>query len=134
MKRVKFNSRDILVTAVLAVFAFSLSSLTMAVALIAFLVYMLVRVQFTASTKDSTSAHSLNIPPPEPSTKAPRNERATKPLELLLSELAEAKARETETFKDFRHYGNAWYEKQWVKAMQEFQRLMDELSGRMRNH
>jgi len=130
MKRTKFDFRDCFVGAVLLIFAFSQSGDVTPLSLIAFLLYMLVRVQFSSATNDTTSICTLEILAPERLRNSWRDESEVKPLELLRRELAEAEAEEMEAFKNFRRWGTQWDERQWVKATEKSRILAQEISIR----
>jgi len=117
MKRARLNFWDFSVAGVLLILGFSQVGLAILLAMIAFLLYMIVRMQFGTANNDTTSS-SLRIP------------ASMKPIELLQKQLAEAEAEEAEAFKEFRRWETPWYEKQWLKAMQKSQRLAEELSWR----
>jgi hypothetical protein len=138
MKRMKFNFWDCLVGAVLLIFAFIQSGLVIPLSLVAFLLYMLVRVQFSSATNDTTSICTRGILAPERLRNSWRDGSELKPLELLRRELAEAEAEEVEVFKEVRRWGNRWYEEQWMKAKEKSRCLAAELSrrknGRRRHH
>jgi len=130
MKRTKFDFRDCFVGAVLLIFAFSQSGDVTPLSLIAFLLYMLVRVQFSSATNDTTSICTLEILAPERLRNSWRDESEVKPLELLRRELAEAEAEEMEAFKNFRRWGTQWDERQRVKATEKSRSLAQEMSIR----
>jgi hypothetical protein len=130
MKRVKFNFWDCLVGAVLLIFGFNQSGVATPLSLIAFLLYMLVRVQFGSATNDTTSICLLEIPAPGRLRNSPKGRSEVKPLELLRRELADAEAEEIEAFKNFRRWGTQWDEGQWVKAMEKSRSKAQELSRR----
>jgi len=128
MKRARLNFWDFSVAGVLLILGFSQVGVAILLAVIAFLLYMLVRIQFASANNDTTSS-SLGIPASE----GPVNEGgggAVKPIELLQKQLAEAEAEEVEAFKEFRRWETPWYEKEWLKAMEKSQRLAEELSWR----
>jgi len=130
MKRIKFNFWDCLVGAVLLIFAFIQSGVATPLGLIAFLLYMLVRVQFSSATNDTTSICSREILVPERLCNSWRGGSEAKPVELLRKELADAEAEEIEAFKNFRRWGTQWDERQWVKAIEKSRSLSQELSRR----
>ena len=117
MKCARLNFWDFSVAGVLLILGFSQVGVAILLAVIAFLLYMLVRIQFGSANNDTTSS-SLRIP------------ASMKPIELLQKQLAEAEAEEAEAFKEFRRWETPWYEKQWLKAMEKSQRLAEELSWR----
>jgi len=117
MKRARLNFWDFSVAGVLLILGFSQVGLAILLAMIAFLLYMIVRMQFGTANNDTTSS-SLRIP------------ASMKPIELLQKQLAEAEAEQVEAFKEFRRWETTWYEKQWLKAMEKSQRLAEELSWR----
>jgi hypothetical protein len=117
MKRARLNFWDFSVASVLLILGFSQVGLAILLAVIAFLLYMIVRMQF-GTVNNATTSSSLRIP------------ASMKPIELLQKQLAEAEAEEAEAFKEFRRWETPWYEKQWLEAMQKSQRLAEELSWR----
>ena len=70
MKRARLNFWDVSVAGVLLILGFSQVGVAILLAVIAFLLYMLVRIQFGSANNDTTSS-SLRIP------------ASMKPIELL---------------------------------------------------
>lgn len=72
MKRIKFNFWDCLVGAVLLIFGFSQSGVATPLSLVAFLLYVLVRVRFSSATKGTNSICSHEMSSPERLHNGPR--------------------------------------------------------------
>jgi hypothetical protein len=99
---------------------------------------MLVRVRLRSTTKDRESTYLFKVRPPETPlivpTDEPRTDEEDKPIDLLLSQLTEAQVESTEALRNFRSFGTEWYERQWVKVMAKYERLLTELSMRRRKY
>jgi len=127
MKLANFNFWDVSFAGVLVIFAFIKGGVPILLAVIACLLYMLVRIQFRSAT---TGQDFPRILAADRSVSDPRSGGAVRPIELLRRQLAEAEAEEMEAFKEVRRWGNPWYEEQWERAKEKSRCLADELSKR----
>jgi hypothetical protein len=127
MTRVKFTFWDFLVAGVFLIVSLSQGGVTILLAVIAFLVSMLVRIQLASAAKDviplSLSGY-VSVPDEADDVALSDDE------ESIQKQLVDARAEEQNAFAEFRRYATPYYDESWAEAMERVQRLEDKISKR----
>jgi hypothetical protein len=122
MKRVKFTFWDFLVAGVLLILGLSQGGVAILLAVIAFLLYMLVRIQLALAAKDAMPL-SRYFPAPDQADDVTVSDDE----EPLQKQLVDARAEEQNAMAEFRRYETPYYDKSWAKAIGRVKRLEDKI-------
>jgi hypothetical protein len=127
MTRVKFTFWDFLVGGVFLIVSLSQGGVAMLLAVIAFLVYTLVRIQLASAAKDAIPPSlSGYVPVPDQADEVTVSDDE----ESIQKQLVDARAEEQNAFAEFRRYATPYYDESWADAMEKVKRLEDKISKR----
>ncbi len=125
MKRVKFNFWDFLVAAILLTIGLSQGGLAILLAIIAFLLYMLVRTQFASGSKDTSSSSASFHAPDEPADLTASDDN-----EHIQKQLADAQMEVKNAMAEWRRYQTRYDEAVWAEAVEKVRHLEAKIAKR----
>jgi hypothetical protein len=122
MKRVKFTFWDFLVAGVLLILGLNQGGVAILLAVIAFLLYMLVRIQLALAAKDAMPLSGY-IPAPDQADDVTVSDDE----EPIQKQLVDAHMEEQNALAEFRRYETPYYDKSWANAIERVKRLEDKI-------